>query len=171
MTSLSSRSARTRRPALAVAVAALALFATACSQPSQSSQPDNATGEGAAADAALKFRSCMKEHGIDMPESKPGDTVKIGEGQDPEKLQAAMTACNKGDSQAFKQGRSAGLDAMVKYARCMRGEGFDIPDPKQEGEALGTPEMVNQPGFDKAHEKCNKILTDAMNLDAEGNPQ
>ncbi|MFJ2744877.1 hypothetical protein ACIO3O_35055 [Streptomyces sp. NPDC087440] len=171
MTSLSSRSIRTRRPALALAVAALALVATACSQPETAAQGDNGTGEGAAADAAVKFRSCMKKHGIEVPESKPGETVQLGEGQDPEKLQAAMTACNKGDSQAFSKGKSAGLDAMVKYARCMRGEGFDIPDPKQEGEALGTPEMVGQPGFDKAHGKCNKILTDAMNLDAEGNPQ
>lgn len=156
----------TRSSVLATGLAALALFAAACSSTDQGSD-DAADGSGGKGnDASVKFAKCMKEHGIEVPESKPGETVTIGEGQDPEKLQAAMTACNKGDSQAFEKPKGANLDAQIKYARCMRKEGINIADPKgTPGEPLGTPEMVNEPGFEKAHTKCNKILTDAMGLE------
>jgi hypothetical protein len=47
------------------------------------------------ADAMLKFAQCMREHGVDVPDPKPGEGVKIQapEGGDKDKADAAQKAC------------------------------------------------------------------------------
>jgi hypothetical protein len=48
-----------------------------------------------ARDAQLKYAQCMREHGIDVPDPKPGEGLKIQgpEGGDKTKTEAAQKAC------------------------------------------------------------------------------
>jgi hypothetical protein len=46
-------------------------------------------------DAMLKFAQCMREHGVDVPDPKPGEGLKVQgpEGGDRTKAEAAQKAC------------------------------------------------------------------------------
>jgi hypothetical protein len=102
---------------------------------------------GAAKDpqqAALDFARCMREHGVDMPDPEVDDQgrikVRIGAGgagkrPDPAKLEAAQKACGSlmGGGDGDRQLDPAERDAMVAFARCMRGRGVDMPDPTDDG--------------------------------------
>ncbi|GII85678.1 hypothetical protein Ssi03_36680 [Sphaerisporangium siamense] len=50
-------------------------------------------------DAVLKFTACMREHGVDMPDPKPGEgaVIKMPKGADPDgkKFKEAHKACEK----------------------------------------------------------------------------
>src|SRR3954470_23321140 len=95
-------------------------------------------------EAALKFARCMRAHGVDMPDPRPGEGGNItmgGPGMAPEdknKMDAAQQACQKilesvrppelsaEQEQRFK-------DQALAFARCMREHGIDMPDPQFEG--------------------------------------
>jgi hypothetical protein len=63
-----------------------------------------------------------------------------------------------GDSASNGQNEMA--DAALKYARCMRENGVDMPDPKpgQGGIRLSQPKGVSQSTMRKADEACRKYL-------------
>jgi hypothetical protein len=94
--------------------------------------------------AALDYVRCMRQHGIDMADPQTdanGRTrlqLKAGPGTDPRKLQAAERACGS----LLKPGGTAkrlspeAMDAMVKFAQCMRQHGIDMPDPSPDGGLL-----------------------------------
>jgi hypothetical protein len=93
-------------------------------------------------EAALKFAKCMRAHGVDMPDPTPGGGIRIGgpdmSPQDQQKMEDAQKACQKilekvrppemseEDQQKFK-------DQALKFARCMREHGIDMPDPQFQG--------------------------------------
>jgi hypothetical protein len=127
--------------------------------------------------AALDFARCMRQHGLDMPDPKVDAQgrvqIQIGPGgggnrpPDPKKLQAAQQACGnllsdggEGPGQMDPKAR----DAMVAYAKCMRQQGIDMPDPtgdglvlkKDGGQAAGSdPET---PAFKQADRACKHHL-------------
>jgi hypothetical protein len=92
-------------------------------------------------EATLKFARCMREHGVDMPDPKPGEGGRIvfggpGTGpQDQAKMEAAQKACQEilesvrppelspEQEEQFKQ-------RALDFARCMREHGIDMPDPQ-----------------------------------------
>jgi hypothetical protein len=74
----------------------------------------------------------MREHGVDMPDPKPGSggTIQIGgPGQDQAKVDAAMKAC-----QAFMQGGMGdpndpkAKDRQAKMNKCLRKMGLNVTD-------------------------------------------
>ncbi|WP_405148433.1 hypothetical protein OG589_11070 [Sphaerisporangium sp. NBC_01403] len=109
----------------------------------------------ASQDAGLKYAKCMRENGIDMPDPKPG----AGSGQAAlkmdDKTTKALEKCKQfmpvdpnapSEDEQFQQ--------MVTWARCMRGKGFDVPDPKR-GEAQSMPS--GDPGkLQKAVQECSQ---------------
>ncbi|HEV3494973.1 MAG TPA: hypothetical protein VHA34_01340, partial [Actinomycetes bacterium] len=142
---------------------ALTLGAAACGGSSDGSKvatlggAGGRTGNGNAAgsqkkdpqQAALDFARCMRQHGVDMPDPKVDAQgrvqIQIGPGggrnrpPDPKKMQAAQQACGnllgdggEGPGQIDPKAR----DAMVAYARCMRQQGINMPDPTGDGLVL-----------------------------------
>ena len=85
-------------------------------------------------------------------------------------LALVAAGCGGGDEEAAARGANAGgtaepQDAMLAYARCMRANGADVPDP-QDGGMVITPESGprtegERRRFDRAHEECAEHLENA----------
>jgi len=133
----------TRSPLLLAAVGA-ALALGACGSSDDGGKPaSSASSQDKAFEGAVKFSKCMREHGIDMP-----DPQRVGKGgikltggkvnfNDP-KMKSAQSACQKymqiGGGETIDPAKRAKLqEAALSYARCMRGQGVDMPDPKLAG--------------------------------------
>jgi hypothetical protein len=143
------------------------------------------TATGAAAPAAsaadreatlMQASKCMRDNGIaDFPDpvvdssgnARPGQGLRNLDRNDPT-VRKAFTACQKYFAAArpqFSPAQQQKLqDALVKYAGCMRTNGFDMPDP-QFGTGGGGPGggafrdiNRNDPTFKKANTACQSIL-------------
>ena len=136
----------TRSPFILAAVAgALALGACGSSNDGGGGGAGSgAKGQDKAFEGALKFSKCMREHGIDMldPQRVGKGGIKLTGGKgvnfDDPKMKAAQSACQKymqiGGGETLDPAKRAKLqEAALSYARCMRGHGVDMPDPKLAG--------------------------------------
>ncbi|MGW7069996.1 hypothetical protein ACWGII_11860 [Streptomyces sp. NPDC054855] len=157
---------RTRGAAIASGIAALALFAGACSSGGDGGSQDKADGgKGKQADAAFKERECLRKHGLKVSEPKSGEDTRgitIGGDMSKEKMEAAMKACSgKSGGMSGRAPSQADKDKMLKYAQCMRKNGFDMPDPKFDGgamEAQKMPKGAEAKKMEKAAEACKDIV-------------
>ncbi|TJZ50092.1 hypothetical protein FCH28_22485 [Streptomyces piniterrae] len=158
---------RTMSLAAASLVAGLAVFATACSggvEPAGGKGGgSDANGKGKEADAAFKHRECLRDHGVQVQEPKPGEDPRSmvvgGDAKtDPETMKKAFKACQDSGPNAGKNGPSqADKDKALKYARCMRENGFNMPDPKFDDgmqKAMPIPQGAAKKKFDKANKTC-----------------
>ncbi|RKT02567.1 hypothetical protein BX286_0475 [Streptomyces sp. 3211.6] len=165
----------------AAAVTGLALLVTACTgtgtgssgggkddaaqqNAGASGKGDGPSGSGSGtsgkdADKALQVRKCLREHGIDAPDPQPGQDPRgmtLGTGsEDPDTLKKAFEACGM---QAPGTGEmpQADKDKALKWAKCMRDNGVNIPDPEFKGNAMSAtkiPEGQEQ-AFEEAQKKC-----------------
>lgn len=85
-------------------------------------------------------------------------------------LALVAAGCGGGDEEAAAGRTTTGgtadpQDAMLAYARCMRENGADVPDP-QDGGMVITPESgprteAERRRFDRAHEQCAEHLENA----------
>ncbi|MEU6863524.1 hypothetical protein ABZ924_09655 [Streptomyces sp. NPDC046876] len=160
-----NRSTSMTMPAAAV-VTGLALLVTACTgtgtgspdgKKSGAPQGNGTTGQDA--DKALKVRKCLREHGIDAPDPQPGQDPRgmtLGTGsEDPEALKKAFEACGMqapGTGEMPQQEK----DKALKWAKCMRDNGVNVPDPEFKGNAMSStkiPEGQEQ-AFEEAQKKC-----------------
>ncbi|WP_055702406.1 MULTISPECIES: hypothetical protein [Streptomyces] len=161
---------RARSVALASGFAALALFAGACSADSGSGSDADSTGnsadggKGAEADKAYKQRECLRKNGLDVPEPKSGQDSRgltIGGDMSKEKMEAAMKKCGMGGGSKGGGVSQADKDKMLKYAQCMRKNGYDMPDPKFDGGAMQAqpmPRGAEAKKMEKAAEACKGIV-------------
>jgi hypothetical protein len=120
-------------------------------------------------EAMLAFARCMREHGVDVPDPDSSGRVRIRGalgGRSPaerEKFQEAQKACEDelGEigPRISDEDRAELQEAMLAYAKCMRGEGLDFPDPQFDGGGVimraGDPDS---PEFEAADEKCRHHL-------------
>jgi hypothetical protein len=147
-------------------VSALALVA--CGEDPTGGGP-TADQEQKMRDAQLAFARCMREHGIDMDDPKPGERgirLAIPKGVTPEKAEAANEACRKHldaikPPELSEEQEKQARDAALAHARCMREHGIDFPDPTfgENGEAtirIGKDSGIepDDPKFQKAQEEC-----------------
>ena len=90
-------------------------------------------------DAALAYAQCMRDQGIPMKDPSGDDgviAIEPDRSASFEKLRAAQEAC-KDKAPRIGNGPD-GTDPqieerMLKFARCMREHGIDLPDPGDEG--------------------------------------
>jgi hypothetical protein len=177
----------TRSPLLLIAAVGAALALGACG-----SSDDNG-GSGASAksqqdkafDGALKFAKCMRDHGIDVPDPQRTGTGGIkqtinGRPGSKAKMDAAQKDCQKymqiGGGRAPSAAEQAkAKDAMLAYAKCMRDNGVNMPDPKfsnsgggmtfqlggpdSKGGSTGGPNP-DSPTFKAADKVCHSKLAD-----------
>ncbi|MEV8003361.1 hypothetical protein AB0P10_11880 [Streptomyces parvus] len=159
--------ARSRGRSLAAAcalAAALTLTATACSGDGGGTKDGGSAsgGEKTKEDQALEHRKCLREQGLDIPEPKPGqDGMGLtidGGSMSKEKMEKAFKACeDKAVGGGPKELSQAEKDKMVAYARCMRQNGFDMPDPKFDGGAMQAAPALkpkDMKKFEKAKKAC-----------------
>ncbi|MFF3029538.1 hypothetical protein ACFVS7_00765 [Streptomyces rubiginosohelvolus] len=162
--------ARSRGRSLAAAcalAAALALTATACSGDGGGTKDGGSASDSKKTkeDQALEHRKCLREQGLDIPEPKPGENgmgVTIdGGSMGKEKMEKAFKACeDKAVGGGPKELTQAEKDKLVAYARCMRQNGFDMPDPKFDGGAMQAAPAL-KPKDMKKFEKANKACESA----------
>ena len=184
---------------LVVAGAAASVLALAACGGSSSSGAEvaklddarTATGEAAATaeapadfeEAVLAFTRCLREEGLDVED--PDFTDGAGgllRGQldpsDPD-VEAAMEECRPlmeaARPQRGGESREALEDAFLEYARCMRDEGIDMPDPDFSGGGApgggGFFEGLDRddPDFQAADGVCRDLLQDALPEPLGGN--
>ncbi|MEU9706439.1 hypothetical protein [Streptomyces sp. NPDC047981] len=160
------RTRETLQLAAAATLATLCLLATACTAGGgDKAGGETVSEEGKKADQALEHRKCLREQGLDVPEPKPGEEgvgLTIGGGLSKEELEKAFKACrDKGEAGIGKELTQADKDKMIKYAQCMRKNGFDMPDPTF-GESGVTaaqplPQGEEMKKFEKANKACESV--------------
>lgn len=125
--------------------------------------PASPTGSMAAEDAKLAFARCMRENGVDVPDpgsGKQGSRV-IGKNAGGEKLERALEKCRSllqagGVLPDLKDPEVR--DRYVEFARCMRENGVDVPDPAPDGRVRLPKGDVDPGRLDRAREACEKAL-------------
>jgi hypothetical protein len=144
--------------AIGLAVALCAIGLVACGGGGSGSGGGES---GSREEAGLEFAECMRAHGVEMEDPKPGQSIDVGGGDDPT-TKKALTACNGklGDS---GQELSSEEDEEIKegalaFAQCMRGEGIDMGDPQFLGPGkfhFGIAGLdTNSPAFKAAQAAC-----------------
>jgi hypothetical protein len=159
-----------------LAVLPIVLGLSACGADRSGGGVATAGGGGAAAsaspgrstdarDAQLQYAQCMRENGIDVADPEPGKPVRItGDGNKTnyDKLQAAQKKCQPILEQAGvapDANDPERQDANLRYARCMREHGIDMPDPKPgEGLKIQGPEGGDKAKTDAAQKACRQHL-------------
>jgi hypothetical protein len=126
-------------------------------------------------EAAVKFAKCMREHGVDMPDPQPGQGGRITLGgpgmsaQDQSKMESAQKACQKILESVKPPEMSAEQEQKfknqaLKFARCMREHGINMPDPQFQGGGRITQRM--QEGVDPSSQR----FRDAAKACSNGRP-
>ncbi|MER6997545.1 hypothetical protein [Streptomyces sp. NPDC000410] len=147
-------------------VTALALFATACSGSGSSADKGGADEKATEADQALEHRKCLREQGLDVPEPKPGQDQRGiavgGDGVSQEQIEKAFKACRgKGGAAGTGEITQADKDKALKFARCMRDNGIDFPDPTFDNKpvkAMPVPKGAEKEKWDKANKECEGTM-------------
>ena len=133
---------------------------------------------------ALQFTRCMRQQGINMgdPTVDAKGNVRLqppaGAVPGQAELEKARNACRRylqGLQQGFSmQDQTQAQDALLKYARCMRKNGYDMPDPNfsAQGSSSGGPFGgaidQNDPDFKKANAVCKSNLAQFGSLGGGG---
>jgi hypothetical protein len=118
---------------------------------SASSSPDPA-------DQAVKFAQCMRQHGVNVEDPKPGEPgVRIrGQKGDDSKIQAASQACRKySPMRNIDPNDPKARDNMLKMAQCLRRHGVNIADP-QPGQGLHIRVRNGDTKTQQAAEACRR---------------
>jgi hypothetical protein len=169
-----------RTPFLLLLAACTVLALAACGSSGKDDSSGGGSGEDKAFDAALKYSKCMRGQGVALPDPergpnggilmKAGGPGKAESSLDPEspKFKAADKQCAKyreeggGGDQPSPAEQAKRDDALIGYARCMRGKGINFPDPKIEGNRvsmmLGRGVRPDSPKFKAADKACQPIL-------------
>ena len=158
----------------ALSAAAAALVLAACG----SGDPASGTDSRAKMEQAqLKFARCMRDHGVNVPDPKPDakgpGLVRVGEGVSPQVMRRADQACRRyleAAAPKLSPEQQAELrDQALKFARCMRAHGVDMPDPQVSGGGLrisirgGAKDSLNpnSPASKDAQEACKAFMPKA----------
>jgi hypothetical protein len=110
-------------------------------------------------DMQRAFAKCMREHGVDMPDPKPGEMAALPampvDGDD-SKEGRALKACEKylPDGGEMKPPTAEELDEMRRQAQCLRDHGLNVPDPTEQNPGLAVPMDGDQAAVEKAMEAC-----------------
>jgi hypothetical protein len=135
---------------------AFALTLTGCG--SSSSPSSKATVN--AQDQMLKFAQCLRQHGINVPDPKPGavglQVGANGQGFGSDKLGAAVAACKQYDpAQDTNPNDPKQRDYLLKTAQCLRKHGIHVADP-QPGHGLDIQDSFDADRLKAANEACRK---------------
>jgi hypothetical protein len=118
---------------------------------------------------AFQFVDCMRDNGIDLPDPEPDGKggfdfglVDAGVDLDDPAFQEALGACRD----KLPGGGDRNLDdpevqeALREFAKCMRDNGIDLPDPDPDGGFGGGLADIDRtsPAFQEAFDACRGKL-------------
>jgi hypothetical protein len=177
------RNVKNRKPpaaALAVVLACLGIAACGGSSTGTASQSTttaaaSATGPGGGGGGARfgALRKCLQQQGITLPQRKTGQgpgggllgggaRQQLPKGVTQAQLEAALKKCGGG---SLRRGRSlsspARIQALTKFATCMRANGVNLPAPNTSGKGpvFSTSGLnTSSPQFRQADSKCASEL-------------
>jgi hypothetical protein len=182
-----------RATALTIVAVLIGVVAAACggSSSSPASSSTGTTSNAARETAFLAYAACMRQHGVAVSDPTVGANgivrlprpTEFANGQTPTaaqlaQIQTARTACAS-DLKGITLGLNIANNpqfqaALLKYAQCMRTNGFNMPDPTFNSTPTtggtgsgGGPRGAfgglnrNSPTFQKANAVCRPILTSA----------
>jgi hypothetical protein len=167
---------RTNRSTTLAAVAvALAAGAAGCGA-GEGQQDSKARDQDRFERAALQHARCMREHGVDVPDPKPGDggLIRIAPraGTSPATEARAVKECEKylkdlPPPKLSQEQKTEMRDAALGHARCMREQGIDFPDPtfsKDGGMTVKVGDDVrpDDPRVRAAEARCAKYMRGAI---------
>jgi len=183
------RGARTRTATIAVAVLVTAVAVAGCGGSSGSSSSTGASSNAARETAFLNYAQCMRQHGVAVsdPTVAANGIVRLPRptqfqnGQTPTSAQLAQIQQARSACRSTLNGITFGFNpssnpqfqaALLKYAQCMRSNGFNMPDPNFNStpSTSTTPGSFrgpfgginrNDPTFQKANTTCRPILQSA----------
>ncbi|MFI1384836.1 hypothetical protein [Embleya sp. NPDC020886] len=131
------------RLAAAGGLSALVLLATACGSDGESGGGSGGGNGGSAGQDAgaeqAKQMDCLRGKGMKIEDAKPGQKGAISRGDlTPEQMAQALADCGIRDSSGRGGAGDTGggglgrqeKDKYLAYAKCMREEGIDMPDPQ-----------------------------------------
>ena len=117
---------------------------TATASPSDEPSTDN---------AQIAYARCLRDHGVEVADPAPGESVKI-EGAKTPTLRVALEACRT-LAPASELGDKLDPAQLLAYSVCIRANGFpEFPDPDAEGELLIPKSVVRMPAFEAAERVC-----------------
>lgn len=127
-----------------------------------SASPGGGRSGGSNTDQMVAFAKCLRQHGVNMPDPKPGQNLQQwiqGAGVDRSQLRTATQKCQDKLPPGIKARATdpQTQDKKLKYAQCMRANGVDMPDPKNGQIDFGNLDR-NSPQFKKASQKCRTYL-------------
>ncbi|WP_372405265.1 hypothetical protein [Streptomyces luteireticuli] len=154
----------------AALVTGMALFAVGCtgdgadSGKGGSAQGSDVSGKGKEEDDAYKYRQCLRDNGVKVDEPKEGQAAGI-QVRDEKAFKKAKEACKDlpgAGKELSAEEQQKALDKSIKFARCMREQGVDMPDPELKdgnltAKAGGGPDMPKGK-MEKAMKACNDKL-------------
>lgn len=177
---------------IALASVTLALLASGCGgsdesaavaaadPTAQTTEAEGAVDEKGPEQALLEFAQCMRDNGIaDFPDPVANADGSFRIGQPPastdfqawnrvaagpcsERLADAGLVLGGGQSQDDVS-QAERLDAELAFAKCMRGEGVNVPDPDPNDPLGGLHGLDPQsPTVQTAMSKCQPLLADAF---------
>ncbi|RJL34257.1 hypothetical protein [Bailinhaonella thermotolerans] len=124
-------------------------------------------------DDQLKFAQCMRENGVNMPDPDPDDgKVRIhGNPGNRDAVQKALKKCEKhmqGGGRRLDPSDPAVRDQMVKFARCMRQHGINMPDPEpgSRGHRIEI-KKGEEAKFEQASKACEKYAPGKLGKSSE----
>ncbi|MGL4175861.1 MAG: hypothetical protein ACRCSN_07255 [Dermatophilaceae bacterium] len=150
---------------------------------SGSSSSASPTASGDAEQQLLDYVECLRGEGLDVPDPtvdaegnltlRPQGGAGAGQQLDREQFRSAQETCGQPPEGALgidEQDRSELQDAALEFAKCMRGEGIDVPDPdfSQGGPGAGGGQGpfgdldTDDPKVAAAVEKCQSAFGDAL---------
>lgn len=144
----------------------------------------SATGtKGASKGDPVKFADCMRKFGVEVQveqgggisvQGRAGSAVEMGN------MEKAQRECRQfAPSGGEGEGQPLSKEDQAKFlafAKCMRDNGIDMPDPEFEGGGvkmrMGVPNGAapDQAKVEAAHKICEKVLPDQLRPGSGGGP-
>lgn len=131
---------------------------------------------GSEEEAALRFTECMRAHGVEVEDLKPGQkNIELPDASDPTSRKA-LAACNgklgtagqelsSGEQEDFKEGALA-------LAQCLREQGIEMGDPEFLGPGKFHLDIAGidteSPAFKAAQEVCADKLPELSGISVGG---
>ena len=119
-----------------------------------------ASSSANAQDASVKFAQCMRQHGVNVDDPRPGDPgVRFtAKNMNQSQLDAAMRACRKYSPKGdLAPNDPRARDQMLKMAQCLRRHGVQIADP-QPGQGLRVQVKKDDTKTQQAMEACRRLV-------------
>jgi hypothetical protein len=173
-----------RRAALITVLAALVGAGSGCAgagsggdtaKPPTDAGGVSAAGGQAMIDAQAALARCLRRHGVDVPDPGSGERAEFDPGaaglseadirQAEAKCERERRAVAEAAPRVSDADRRRAAELGLRYARCMREKGQDVPDPSLSDESGGTAielpgDAKRDPAFQAAAAKCEQILRD-----------